>query len=165
MKIKIKNNKGFQRYVFVLLALSFFVLFIGGITYVFRDRASEKVMDFIENDQKLIGGSVDEGGCLVGAGYSWCEIKNKCLRIWEEPCVESDPQEIVENYLNENISILSLEKEVLGGKFFITSFEFVDESKVVVDYEDGHIALSASVLFVVENDEVEVQKFTIIKKY
>jgi hypothetical protein len=35
---------------------------------------------------KLIGGDKDSHGCLIAAGYSWCEIKNKCLRTWEEKC-------------------------------------------------------------------------------
>jgi len=39
-----------------------------------------------EKEQKLIGGEKDEYGCLVAAGYSWCEKKEKCLRIWEEGC-------------------------------------------------------------------------------
>lgn len=37
-------------------------------------------------DQRLIGGDKDEHGCLIAAGYSWCEAKQKCLRIWEEKC-------------------------------------------------------------------------------
>lgn len=43
----------------------------------------------IKEEQKLIGGDKDEGGCLIGAGYSWCEAKQKCLRIWEEPCEDA----------------------------------------------------------------------------
>jgi hypothetical protein len=35
---------------------------------------------------KLIGGDKDAHGCLPAAGYSWCEVKQKCLRVWEEPC-------------------------------------------------------------------------------
>ena len=33
-----------------------------------------------------IGGETDEHGCLIGAGYQWCESKQKCIRIWEEDC-------------------------------------------------------------------------------
>lgn len=33
-----------------------------------------------------IGGQRDEHGCLGPAGYSWCESKQKCLRVWEEKC-------------------------------------------------------------------------------
>lgn len=35
---------------------------------------------------ELIGGQKDEHGCLAPAGYSWCEAKQKCLRVWEENC-------------------------------------------------------------------------------
>lgn len=35
---------------------------------------------------KLIGGDKDSHGCLIAAGYSWCEPKQKCLRTWEEKC-------------------------------------------------------------------------------
>lgn len=34
----------------------------------------------------IVGGDRDEHGCIGSAGYQWCENKNKCLRIWEEPC-------------------------------------------------------------------------------
>jgi hypothetical protein len=39
---------------------------------------------------KLMGGDKDSHGCLSGAGYSWCELKKKCLRTWEEPCSEGN---------------------------------------------------------------------------
>ena len=34
----------------------------------------------------IVGGDKDTHGCIGSAGYSWCEIKNKCLRVWEEKC-------------------------------------------------------------------------------
>ena len=37
-------------------------------------------------NRPLAGGDSDEHGCKGSAGYSWCGAKNKCLRIWEEPC-------------------------------------------------------------------------------
>ena len=36
--------------------------------------------------QQLVGSDRDEHGCIGSAGYSWCGKKQKCLRIWEEPC-------------------------------------------------------------------------------
>lgn len=58
------------------------IVIIGVITY----------FNFNNNfnpDKKLIGGDKDSHGCLVGAGYSWCESKQKCLRVFEESCAES----------------------------------------------------------------------------
>ncbi|MFA5125980.1 MAG: DUF333 domain-containing protein [archaeon] len=42
------------------------------------------------NEPQLIGGDKDEHGCLIAAGYSWCELAQKCLRVWEEPCTGSN---------------------------------------------------------------------------
>lgn len=39
--------------------------------------------------EKRIGGEKDEHGCLIAAGYSWCESKQKCLRMWEEECPDN----------------------------------------------------------------------------
>jgi hypothetical protein len=36
--------------------------------------------------QQLVGNDRDIHGCIGSAGYSWCEAKQKCLRVWEEPC-------------------------------------------------------------------------------
>lgn len=36
--------------------------------------------------QKVVGGDRDEHGCIGSSGYTWCALKNKCLRIWEESC-------------------------------------------------------------------------------
>ena len=34
----------------------------------------------------LVGNDRDAHGCIGSAGYTWCEAKQKCLRVWEEPC-------------------------------------------------------------------------------
>jgi hypothetical protein len=36
--------------------------------------------------EPILGGDRDEHGCIGSAGYSWCEVKQKCLRVWEEKC-------------------------------------------------------------------------------
>lgn len=39
-----------------------------------------------DENSHLIGGDKDAHGCIGSAGYSWCEAKQKCLRVWEEDC-------------------------------------------------------------------------------
>lgn len=63
-----------------------------------------------------------------------------------------------EDNLNNNLSELSPVKEVLGGTFFITSINWLNRDTAIIEYEDGHIALSAEVVFL-ENSS-EVQKFS-----
>jgi hypothetical protein len=48
-------------------------------------------------EKNLIGGDLDEYGCKGSAGYSWCETKQKCLRMWEEPCLSDE--EAIKNAL------------------------------------------------------------------
>ena len=36
--------------------------------------------------EEIVGGDEDEYGCIGSAGYTWCESKQKCLRVWEEDC-------------------------------------------------------------------------------
>lgn len=38
------------------------------------------------SEDALVGNDRDEHGCIGSAGYSWCEVKQKCLRVWEEKC-------------------------------------------------------------------------------
>lgn len=43
------------------------------------------------NDPQITGGVIDEHGCLGQVGYSWCEIQQKCLSVWEGPCTADTP--------------------------------------------------------------------------
>lgn len=40
----------------------------------------------VNSTGQLVGGDRDAHGCIGSAGYSWCEAKQKCLRVWEESC-------------------------------------------------------------------------------
>lgn len=61
-------------------------------------------------------------------------------------------ENIVSNYIRENISALSSEPEVLGGIFYVTNVEFTGENSGVVEYEDGHIALVVDFEYMVNED-------------
>jgi hypothetical protein len=39
----------------------------------------------------IVGNDVDSHGCRTSAGYSWCEAKQTCLRIWGEQCTNDTP--------------------------------------------------------------------------
>ena len=51
-------------------------------------------IDSANIDRPIIGGDQDEFGCKGSAGYTWCEAKNKCLRIWEENCYSGLSEEM-----------------------------------------------------------------------
>jgi len=157
-----RQQSNTNKAMLIFASVIFLALIIMGFIYIFCEQENIDRTPFIENSDELIGGAKDEGGCLIAAGYSWCERKNKCLRTWEEPCLTLDEQSMVEQYLRNNISQLSPTKEVLGGKFYITQVSFTGNDRVAVDYEDGHIALRAEVVFTITNGQVTVKTFNLL---
>jgi hypothetical protein len=77
----------------ILLLIILVTVVVGGYLLVKGKRAITT-----DKTDQLIGGQKDAHGCLIGAGYSWCEAKTKCLRVWEEKCVIEpvEPNKIVE---------------------------------------------------------------------
>ena len=39
--------------------------------------------------QDMVGGTRDANNCLIGAGYTWCESSNECIRSWITPCSDN----------------------------------------------------------------------------
>lgn len=109
----------------------------------------------------LVGNNRDSHGCIGSAGYTWCELKSRCLRTWEDPCVSDAEVAAVKDYLTQNISELSPQKEVLGGKFYITNVRFTKPGEAFVNYEDGHIALQGTLSYEYKDSTVSVLKFEI----
>jgi hypothetical protein len=50
--------------------------------------------------EPLLGGDKDEHGCIGSAGYSWCEEKQKCLRVWEEKCSDEVQEDVLSKAKN-----------------------------------------------------------------
>jgi len=69
----------------IIIIIVVAVVLFGGV-FAYQYFGQTKVPATTESGQKLIGGDKDSHGCLIAAGYSWCEAKQKCLRVWEEPC-------------------------------------------------------------------------------
>jgi hypothetical protein len=67
----------------------------------------------------------------------------------------------VEEYVQQNISNLSQEKEVLGGKFYVTQIEAHGGAGTVY-YEDGHIAFVADFTYTIDpTGSPSITSFTI----
>jgi len=72
-------------------------------------------------------------------------------------------QEFISSYLENNISELSPEKEVLGGNFYVTSIDFLSDQKLIIEYEDGHISLKAEIDFeYLDSENIIIKNFEII---
>ncbi len=55
----------------------------------------------------MVGGQRDSNDCLIGAGFTWCEETQNCIRRWETPCADnfSDCSDCLKRQRNgENIA-------------------------------------------------------------
>lgn len=81
-------------------------------------------------------------------------------------CAMLTEKEAFESYIKNNISTLSPDKEVLGGKFYVTKITWQPDRKAVIEYEDGHIVLVAETQLVPARDGkgISVKYFNVISK-
>ena len=47
------------------------------------------INNVIAQDITMVGGTRDSNNCLIGAGYTWCESSQECLRSWITPCEDN----------------------------------------------------------------------------
>jgi len=55
-------------------------------SYVIRHGPNCEFTPCVEVKEPVVGGDKDSHGCIGSAGYTWCQVKQKCLRVWEEKC-------------------------------------------------------------------------------
>ena len=81
----------------IIIAISILALFfIAGCVQTEQEKAEK-----MGTTEQVIGGETDEHGCLIAAGYSWCESKQKCLRTWEEECSSETQEQTTEDGTGE----------------------------------------------------------------
>lgn len=81
------NIKSFSKIILVVALLA--VVAVGVFVFI-----APKVEEKPAEEGQLVGNDRDEHGCIGSAGYTWCGLKNKCLREWEEACSENPEQKI-----------------------------------------------------------------------
>lgn len=96
--------------------------------------------------ENMVGSDQDEHGCIGSAGYSWCEQKQKCLRIWEEVCDEATTAAIkqlfAEKY-NKDLSDIQIviaqqtENHLRGSVKFAMNGNFGEGGIVLAAKVDG----------------------------
>lgn len=91
---------------------------------------------------------------IAGIGVFWA---------FQDPGSGTSEEEtsLASTYIRANISKLSPTPSVLGGTFYVTNITFPAKNIAVVNYEDGHIALTAEAHYTMEKGRVVIQSFVI----
>lgn len=109
------SQKGFA----IPLIIAIVALLIAGGAYVYINKNIAN-----PNVSNIVGGDKDEHGCIGSAGYSWCAVKNKCLRTWEEKCEVTSSAVAPENQIGYVKSIYQK-----NGKYYLS----IDYVQLITD--------------------------------
>ena len=52
----------------------------------FSSEINGDIMPMPPTNRPMVGGQRDPNNCLIGAGYTWCEYSQSCIRQWVTPC-------------------------------------------------------------------------------
>jgi|GEM_PF-3435652 hypothetical protein len=115
--------------------------------------AAKKVIEKFKNvdDEKdVVGGDKDEHDCIGSAGYSWCEAKQKCLRVFEEWCADQ-ARELVVNDIKEESGV---------------KFQYQGESAFTwMISKDGQMSSWPMIGAYYKAEEVSMEQYNEIEKY
>ncbi len=97
----------------IILIIVLIAFVVGGVYFYKPSKPNPQPLPSpVPTEQPILGGDRDEHGCIGSAGYSWCEAKSKCIRIWEEDCnsreaiqkalAEKEKQPVSETFIRVN---------------------------------------------------------------
>jgi hypothetical protein len=105
-----------------------------------KDKRGEEKSDQT-SQVNTVGSDRDDHNCISSAGYSWCEIKQKCLRVWEEECaavVLKVNEDISSEKLGIKVSYYSNPENKTGSKIEGNRIYFYMNGPAnVSDYKSG----------------------------
>ncbi|MDD5711083.1 MAG: MliC family protein [Candidatus Colwellbacteria bacterium] len=92
MRRSLKFNSGLTSLASVLIVIGVIVIF-GGIYLLAGQYKPSQAL----REEQIIGGDKDPHGCLIAAGYSWCDATQTCIRQWETYCTDAESKTAVFN--------------------------------------------------------------------
>ncbi len=91
----------------IISLLIFFLVIVGIVFFISQKKEStiserniQAISEIPTTSTPIVGGDKDVHGCIGSAGYTWCEAKQKCLRVWEEKCEATSTQIKVDETVN-----------------------------------------------------------------
>ena len=61
------------------------VMYFAYLVYAKSSEVNGDIMPVL----RPVGGERDDNNCLTGAGFSWCETSQSCIRRWVTPCEDN----------------------------------------------------------------------------
>jgi hypothetical protein len=92
--------KAYFKAIFPLILVTIMTFIMAGCTFNKSNNNMNNSVPLGENNTvnppqgNSVGSDKDSHGCIGSAGYTWCEAKQKCIRIWEENCYDPSQDQL-----------------------------------------------------------------------
>ena len=103
-----------------------------------KEEVKENPNQKVEEQEELVGTDRDEHGCISSAGFSWSELQQTCVQLWEAG-VRLDPIEV-----KEGDAVISA---------FVLFNEDESKAEVVLPKKEGSVILDKKSENLYEKDE------------
>ena len=120
-----------------------------------KEEMKENLNQKVEEQEELVGADRDEHGCITSAGFSWSELQQTCVQLWEAG-VRLDPIEVKEGdavisvfvLFNEDESkaevVLPKEGSVILDK---KSENLYEKGEYLYDDKEGTLSINGKVVY------------------
>ncbi|MBW3519098.1 hypothetical protein [Flavobacterium sp. NKUCC04_CG] len=136
-----------------IIYLFFSVFLFSSCDFIFKkDEKSEPV--FPAKEKVVLGSDLDSNGCAISAGYRWSELRNDCIRVFEEG-FRLNPINIEEGNPEEN----ELEDNDVSG--FVVFNSEKTKAEIFLPYQEKSILLNEKAttgIYGNENWELDTRK-------
>ena len=125
-----------------------------------KEEVKENLNQKVEEQEELEGADRDEHGCITSAGFSWSELQQTCVQLWEAG-VRLDPIEVKEGDAVISVFVLFNEDEskaevVLPNKegsviLDKKSENLYEKGEYLYDDKEGTLSINGKVVYKEEN--------------
>ena len=116
-----------------------------------KEEVKENPNQKVEEQEELVGADRDEHGCITSAGFSWSELQQTCLQLWEAG-VRLDPISafVLFNKDESKAEVVLPNKEgsvILDKK----SENLYEKDEYLYDDKEGTLSINGKVVYKEEN--------------
>ena len=118
---KSKRSRGFALTLIVAILA---ILAVGSVAFMIKNNTiNTPVVSISTTTIPIVGNDKDVHGCIGSAGYSWCAVKNKCLRPWEEKC------EIISATTTIATTTAKINQKIIVSGVMITPIKVIQDNR------------------------------------
>ena len=122
-----------------------------------KEGVKENLSPKVEEQEELVGADRDQHGCITSAGFSWSELQQTCVQLWEagvrlDPVEEKEGDVVISAFVLFNKDEPKAEKIILPNKegsviLDKKSENLYEKDEYLYDDKEGTLSINGKVVY------------------